>query len=233
MGEVPEEVVTAAHDEWRGIKGAAWGERNPTSVEGTDRSWRKRFGYGKKSFIRSALSGVVPTGSTWLDVGSSGGGHMSTMRAVGQDCRFGCDLNLDSLRHLPVAAVADAQRLPYATGSFDGVTTSGTLMHVGPDQHVVDALNECARVARKYLLFVEVWQPTPMQIGFGDLMPPAWVFPWERVIPMVLSPAWTMERCRLARTCGRVPRCQPLMMVLMRREGPISENGIYGEVPIE
>jgi hypothetical protein len=223
MAEPIDEAVAL----WRGIQGAAWAYRNPKGSDDTDVSWRIRFGHSKKVWLRNFLKGAVPNGSTWLDVGCSAGAHMRSLIEIGQSCRHGCDLNMPAMGGVPAAVVADARHLPYADDSFDGVTCSGTLMHTGGEGHLVQALREFDRVARTYILAVELWQPQPMRVDFGDLMPQAWVYPWERAIPSILGFDWTLERCRLIRSCGRLERTQPLMGVLMIRSQGQSEFGMW------
>lgn len=220
--------VEEAHYGWRGVQGLDYRDRNPTDADGTEASWQERFAVSRRALLQAMFQQVVPIGSTWLDVGCSGGAHMEVLESIGQVCLSGCDVNLPALStvaHGPV--VADARALPYADLSFDGVTTSGTLMHVGPDDFLRAAVQECGRVAKHFLLFTELWQPIPMHISFGDLLPPAWCFPWERVIPWLLGTTWTLERSWMVRSCGRIPRTQPLMTVLLRREGPRAPSGMW------
>lgn len=222
------EQVDGAQAGWRGQQGEAYRDRNPVDADGTEVSWQKRFAISRRGLLQALFQQVVPIGSTWLDVGCSGGAQMEVLESIGQVCLSGCDVNLPALStvsHGPV--VADARALPYADRSFDGVTTVGTLMHVGPDEYLRTAVQECARVARYYLLFSELWQPVPMNISFGDLLPPAWCFPWERVVPWLLGSSWTLERSWLVRSCGEVPRAQPIMTLLLRREGAPAESGMW------
>ena len=223
MAEPIDEAVAG----WRGIQGAAWAQRNPKGSDDTDVSWRIRFGHSKRVWLRTFLRGAVPPDSTWLDVGCSAGAHMRAMNEIGLRCWAGCDLNHPAMDGVPAAVVADVRHLPYADASFDGVTCSGTLMHTGGEGHLMQALREMARVARSYMLFVELWQPQPMKVDFKGLMPGAWVYPWERAIPSILGFDWTMERCRLVRSCGRLQRTQPLMGVLMLRSQGQGEFGMW------
>jgi hypothetical protein len=221
------EPIDEAVAGWRGIQGAAWAHRNPKGMDDTDVSWRIRFGHTKRVWLREFLKGAVPKGSTWLDVGCSAGAHMRSLEAVGHRCRHGCDLNLPAMDGVPAAVVADARYLPYADASFDGVTCSGTLMHTGGEEHLVSAVREMARVARRYVLAIELWQPQAMRVDFKDLMPMAWVYPWERVVPQILGVDWILERSRLVRSCGREARVQPLVGVLMVRRGQQGDHGMW------
>ncbi len=52
-------------------------------------------------------------------------------------------------------------------------------------------------------------------------------------MPHLLGTQWTLERCRLVRTCGRLKRTQPLMAMLMVREPPKPGGGrLWGERPL-
>jgi hypothetical protein len=158
------------------------------------------------------------------------------MEELGHVCHHGCDLNVPALQGMYGHRVcADARSLPYADCSFDGVTTSGTLMHVGQDDHLIQTVQELARVARTWILCVELWQPKPIVVEFGDLMPRAWVYPWERVVPTILGESWALVRSAIMRSCGRVQRVQALSILLMYRE-PTNHvddkgNALWGEGP--
>lgn len=199
--------------EWSGETGIRWALRNPDDVEGTNKSWRTRFGIDKISAIREAVHGV-PHDTSWLEVGCSAGAHMRCMQAAGYETIVGCDVNLQALAKCDAAVHADAKDLPFDDDSVDGVTTSGSLMHMGPHERMLVCVNEMARVARKWLFFVELFHPTGQIVAFGDLMPPAWIMPWEPWLAAALPKGWIIRKGRIINSHGD-GASRPLCMILL------------------
>ena len=86
-----------------------------------------------------------------LNVGGGGRGLPSAItRAAGP----GGVVNLDIARHPTVTCQADALRLPFASGSFDGILSTAVLEHLPTPQTAID---EMGRVARSgAVLYTEV-----------------------------------------------------------------------------
>ncbi len=77
-------------------------------------------------------------------------------------------------------AQSRARQLPFADRSVDGIATSGTLIHLGPPDMLRAALEEFARVSRRWFFFIELWAQEPTLMVFGNLLPPAWAYPWDQ-----------------------------------------------------
>jgi hypothetical protein len=199
--------------EWAGETGLKWAERNPIDVDGTNKSWRDRFGIDKVSAIREAAFGV-PWDAKWLEVGCSAGAHMRCMQAAGWLDVHGCDVNREAIEKADNATWADARELPFEDGQFDAVTTSGSLMHMGPEERMVDCLHEMCRVSKEWLFLIEIHQQAPTIMSFGDLLPPAWIMPWPQWLGAHLPKGWKGVRGRVMNsTKGAVP----LVMLLIRK----------------
>lgn len=203
-------------NDWRGPQGEAWATRNMVTVEDTDRNWLERFGVEKAVFVRQFLeSAGVPAHGPWLEVGCSAGAHMRVMRAAGFPAPVGVDVNHGALRRASGhVTVAEARALPFRRSAFTGVTTSGTLMHVGPPDVLVVALAEFRRVASRWLFFIETHAPEPTYTDYSDLMPPSWTYPWLDFLPPLL-PGWRMVDG--AALMGRKPNYGTLDAILFRK----------------
>lgn len=177
-----------AATEWRSGKGGSWAERNPVSVAETDQSFMRRYGRTKSWIVRDALRDV-PREAVCLEIGCSSGAHLALLASLGFGSTYGVDISLDALRRAPAGscAQADAWRLPFADASVDLVTTAGSFMHFGPADRMKDSAKELDRVARRWLLFVELWADRPHFVSFGDLLPPCWLFPWHETLPAMLD----------------------------------------------
>jgi SAM-dependent methyltransferase len=96
------------------------------------------------------------TGGRWLDVACGTGLHFDAIGAAGRHV-VGVDLSEDQLRVAATDTVplvrADATRLPFAAGAFDGVVA--TYVHTDVDD-VGPIFDEAARVLRPGARFVYV-----------------------------------------------------------------------------
>lgn len=192
--------------EWRGAQGSAWSARNPADTKATDESWAIRYGATKTWALCEALRDV-PRDVRWLELGCSSGAHMRALTSAGFPDPLGMDLSFDALRRHGGGRVAqaDALRLPLADDSVDGLTTSGTLMHLGPADRLSASVKEILRVTRRYLFLIEMWSPEPIFVSFGDLLPPAWLYPWDEALLPALGSEWEItyaHRYELLRTDG-------------------------------
>ena len=187
-----------AAGEWLTYQSARWAARNPVDLEATDDSFRRRYGLTKTWAVRDALRGV-PRDISCLEVGCSAGGFLAVLRAVGFEQLTGTDIGLEPLLSHPKPRAplvhADAHHLPFRDGVFDLVATAGTLMHLGPQKRMAESIAGLARVTRRWLFVAELYAPgpEPMMVSFGELLPPVWLFAWDRAIPTVLGPQWVVR----------------------------------------
>jgi len=98
----------------------------------------------------AAFRRVVPPGGRVLDLGCANGREMVDLSSAGFSV-VGVDIAVEALRigrgRLPGAGfvTGDAARLPFQTGSFEGVWASASLLHLDPLQ-AAGAVAEIARV---------------------------------------------------------------------------------------
>lgn len=179
---------------WAGRQGAAYArpDRNPADVEGLNASYLTRFGIKRTDVNEWALEGV-PRDITVLEVGCAHGAQLNAMAAVGFKWLGGCDISADALRLCPWPnKLADGRDLPYDSDSFDMVMTSGTLMQIPPGAKRL-FVDECYRVAKRWVYGVEGASHQPGTWEFGDLIPPAWT---DMVPETIARPEWKVVRSR-------------------------------------
>ncbi len=201
MAEVPawaQSYLTDADQErveWE-REGKAWADRNPKDDEGTDANWLESYGCRKTDVIRAMLSGWARPETTWLEPGCSAGAHMRCMIFAGWPDILGCDVCVSAMEDSTLREsmrYGDLAALPYPDRSFDGITTSGTLMHMVPGERAHAALKEIDRVARWAYLSFEVWQPSTRSVQYDTGLPPAILCPWQITLPTYLGPmGWVL-----------------------------------------
>lgn len=201
---------------WAGKQGAAYTNpaRNPHTVEGVNASYMQRFGITRLDVNAWALEGV-PRSATVLEVGCAHGPMLNVMAASGFSALEGCDVNADALKLCSwPTKLADGRRLPYEDGSFDMVMTSGTLMQIPPGSKAL-FIDECYRVARRWVYGVEGASVHPGTWNFGDLIPPA----WTDMVPETMSrPGWSVVRSRWLEPVNRANGRMSLRAYLLERE---------------
>lgn len=216
-GEHPHMAARA----WYGAMGESWADRNPVDGPATDKSWVIRYGVPKSQVMSEALE-CVPRDVGWFELGCSAGAHMRILSDLGFVNPIGADISLGSLRKCERGHVvqADALRLPFADQSIDGLTTSGTLMHLGPPERLSASFSEIIRVTRRYLFFMEIWTEDPTFLSFGNLLPPAWVYPWDEAVLPFIADEWDViynRRYELLPTARGL--VAPICVLLIVRKG--------------
>jgi hypothetical protein len=213
--------------------GKRWADRNPTDAEETDASWVTQYGCKKTDVVRSILRGYASAETSWLEAGCSAGAHMRVMEAAGWPDIDGCDVSVASMRDLPRTRYGDLAKLPCEDQSYDGITTSGTLMHMLPESRLLRVLAEINRVARWAFLSLEVWQPSTRVVTYDDVLPPSIMCPWERTLPLYMHRlGWSLVCSRLVLPVKRPDRGSafPISVNLMTRlpgMGKSNADGIW------
>lgn len=186
-----EEVLDPALG-WAGRQGAAYSVRNPKDIAGMDESYVKRFGITRTAVNEWALEGVPRTASV-LEVGCASGVQLNGLEAVGFTHLGGCDLSDALMKDCPYPKrIADGRALPYESESFDMVMTAGTLMQIPPGSKKA-FMDECYRVAKRWIYGVEGASIQSGTWDFGGLIPPAWT---DLVPESILQPGWKVVRSR-------------------------------------
>jgi SAM-dependent methyltransferase len=129
-----------------------------------------RKGQGRLRFFDG-----IPCGSRVLDVGAGSGRTSALLRSLHPGCEIIClDISEVSLRRLgfPTRVNASALSLPFASGTFDFVTSVGCLHHT-PDARTGFA--ECARVLKEggglVVALYNRWNSYPLIYAAAHLVP--------------------------------------------------------------
>lgn len=208
-----EEVVDPATD-WGGQKGADYATRNPAAIAETDESYRIRFGVTRTQVNEWALEGV-PRDARVLEVGCSHGAQLNGLAAIGFKKLEGCDVSADALKLCPWPnRLADGRAVPYESGSFDLVMTSGTLMQIPPGAKP-QFMAECYRVAKRWIYGVEGASPEEREWNFGGLIPPAWTGLYPET---VVVPGWRIVRAQWLAPINKAGGKMSLRAYLLERE---------------
>lgn len=181
---------------WKADQGEAWAERNPRTVEALDQLYFARFGF-TRSYMMADWFNQIPKDAKILEVGASAGTQLRVLEQLGFTNLHATDINEAALAENPYPKkCADAVSLPYETGEFDLVFTSGTLMHIPPSvRH--RAMREIARVSKTWIFGTEYWYAQATMMRFEkDFIPPIWVEDFGAVYLGVV-PDLAMQRFQL------------------------------------
>ncbi len=162
MGEDSYEPTTYQTKIWCGEFGDDYSNRNDYSDD--------KMGQGTEAF-RRILGGLEI--ESVLEVGSNIGLNLYFINALFMDNiklyavepnRKAFDrLVSQTCIRLERAWNCDVFRLPLDSSSIDLVFTAGVLIHIAPDD-LVRAMDEMIRVARKYVLCIEYFSHTPVEV---------------------------------------------------------------------
>jgi len=146
---------------------------------------------GTEGNVRYRLSKLGPVGGHWLDCGGFDGHYAAGLLQRGAEHVTITDVGperVDEARRLHGQdtrlsfAVCPAERMPFDTGSFDGVLLNEVLEHVADDQQ---AAHEIARVlkpgGRLFLFSPNRWFPIEghgLHVGERMINVPAPLIPW-------------------------------------------------------
>lgn len=162
---------------WKWEQGDSWANRNPKTVEELDESYQKRFGITRTEMAIRFLVNVRKR-SKVLEVGTAAGRQLEVLRRIGFSDLHGCDVNESALKECAFPhKAASVLHLPYETGEFGLVFTSGTLMHVPPFQRDL-AVRELLRVSSQWIWGCEAYTEEDTHITFAGLLPDAWAERW-------------------------------------------------------
>jgi pseudaminic acid biosynthesis-associated methylase len=152
-------------DAWRGDFGDNYTDRNtadPMRLENSSRAFREILGHVKDDPPRSIL-----------EVGANLGANIRALKSVTDAELHAVEPNgkardiMVSDDVLPAARVVDAtaSNLPFSDGQIDLVFTAGVLIHI-PHDNIEAAYREMHRVAGRFLLSIEYFSPTPVEVPY-------------------------------------------------------------------
>jgi SAM-dependent methyltransferase len=183
-------------------------------------------------------SGIGIRGGRWLDVGTGGGALPVALSRHGASFAAGLDLadrRLDGTRCAPLVR-GSADRLPFATGSFDGVVSSNVLEHT-PDTE--RAIQELLRVTRTGGIVYLSWTNWLSPVGGHEWSPfhylgprlgvsayravrrkaPPWNVPFSTLFPVHVGPVVRRVRSLDVEVLDVTPRYWPALRVLAHIPG--------------
>ncbi len=150
---------------WRGEFGDAYVDRNTADSE--------RVGNSIRAFkeIFSHIESQTPR--SILEVGANIGANLRALKEISEATLYAVEPNAKAREILTRDAVvpvnhavdAVATDLPLEDGAVDMVFTAGVLIHI-PEDRIEDAYREMHRVSVRYLLSIEYFSPTPVQIPY-------------------------------------------------------------------
>lgn len=144
---------------WRSGVAAAWARRNSKTVEELDRRYMVDYGITRTALDEHFLQDV-PRDAKICEVGCSQGLQSLVLAQLGFRSFWGADVAKDVLSNSHNVA-ATLYKLPFQSGAFDLVFTSGVLIHVPPDSRA-DAMAELLRITRRWVWAFEMFGPVTL-----------------------------------------------------------------------
>ncbi len=152
-------------DAWRGDFGNNYTDRNtadPKRLENSSRAFREIFSHIEDAPPRSIL-----------EVGANLGANIRALKSMTDAVLHAVEPNgkargiMVEDGVLPAERVVDAtaSNLPFDDGQIDLVFTAGVLIHI-PHESIEAAYREMHRVAGRYLLSIEYFSPTPVEVPY-------------------------------------------------------------------
>ena len=155
---------------WAGEFGRAYTDRNPQTPEDLDALSMRNFGVSRTALNQEFLGGIgrnIPI----LEVGANVGAQLAALRQMGFSRLYGVELQFYALqmgkkRHPRTPVVqGSAFDLPFPTGAFELVFTSGVLIHLAPTM-LQRAMSEICRCSRRYVWGWEYFAPEHVAIAY-------------------------------------------------------------------
>lgn len=157
---------------WTGDFGREYTRRNERDPDEKNAVYLKNLGVTRTDLNLEFLEGL-PRDASILEVGTNTGDLLLIMHEMGFTNLAGVEIQPAALatarRRVPGlrAVRAYAQSLPFATGSFDLVYTSGVLIHIAPAD--LDAvMAEVHRCSRRYVWGLEYFNETLVEVPYRD-----------------------------------------------------------------
>lgn len=141
---------TKPERKWSGEYGVQWTEDNYTTPEQINSLYKDRFGQTKQELVERFV-GDLDRESKILEVGSNVGTQLLFFKELGFDNLYGIDIQREAIeiahQERPELDIIEGNLydIPFRSGFFDLVFTSGVLIHVHPDKidQAVEELIRC------------------------------------------------------------------------------------------
>lgn len=162
--------VTEQMEQWAGVFGREYTDRNDWSLEDVDAFYLKNYGITRTMMNRQFLMGM-PTSMRILEVGCNVGNQLLLLKKMGFINLYGIELQDYAVekaksRTAQINIIKGAAcDIPFKDNYFDMVFTSGLLIHISPaDVHMV--LEEIFRCTREYIWGFEYYADLCTEINY-------------------------------------------------------------------
>lgn len=156
--------------QWESDFGRDYTDRNSLDPKALDALYHKNYGVTRSQLNGRFLNGI-PLHSRILEVGCNTGNQLLLLQQMGFLALHGIEVQgyalqrAESRVHGAHLRRASAFEIPYPTGYFDLVFTSGVLIHVAPED-IESAMAEIHRCARSYIWGLEYYAPETTEVNY-------------------------------------------------------------------
>ncbi len=169
--------MTKQLEAWSGTFGEEYTRRNPSNVEEYERLYQETIGTTRTALNEEFLA-EIPKTARILEVGTNVGMQLALLHRAGYENLWGVEIQwaaIDVLRtRVPRANVvrASALDIPFKTGFFDVVFTSGVLIHIDPfpsasgEADLERAMREIDRCSKRFVWGEEYFANTMQEIPY-------------------------------------------------------------------
>jgi pseudaminic acid biosynthesis-associated methylase len=156
---------------WSSLFGAEYTDRNVFSPETIDSDYQQTYGVSRVEMNKAFLEELGLADKSVLEVGCNIGIQLNTLQKQGYKKLFGIELQAYAVEQAKkntnginiIQAVGDD--IPYKTGYFDMVFTSGVLIHISP-KNIGPVLDEIYRCTNKYIWGFEYFAEEYIEIPY-------------------------------------------------------------------
>jgi len=162
--------ITRQMQEWASQFGKEYTDRNTLSVEGMELLFKECYGITRTE-MNSEFIGDFDRSMRVLEVGANTGEQLLCLQKAGFKYLYSIELQsyaiyLSKSRMKGINVIqASALDIPFRTGSFDLVFTSGVLIHIAPDD-ITRVLDEIYRCTKQYLWCFEYYSEVYTEVPY-------------------------------------------------------------------
>ena len=217
--------MTHQEDKWSGSFGKSYADRNPKSAWDMDKLYTATYGVTRSALNWEVLIpnvGVPLRGENStriLEVGCGLGCQLALLAEMGFDNLYGIDLqahpgadvNQRTTLNLMRASALD---IPFKSGFFDLVFTSGLLIHISP-KDLPRAMAEIHRCSRRWIWGMEYYAETLTDIVYRGERDLLWKGPYAQ---LYLEACPDLELVCEKKLCYKAaPEAQDRMFLLRKK----------------
>ncbi len=157
-------------ERWRSEFGREYTDRNSLDTAQLDELYRGNYGVTRRE-LNARFLADLPRDAHILEVGCNRGSQLLLLREMGFRNVYGIEIQHYALKQaqalLPHICLVEATafEIPFASGYFDLVFTSGVLIHIAPDA-LLKALREVHRCSRLYIWGMEYYAQSLTEVNY-------------------------------------------------------------------